>query len=560
MKKMLSLLCAMAMVLSLAACGQTAAQQAESSGNGSQSSNASDSSAETGDESGADQSTPVEDNNGEVTATEAVTVDGGQITGYYNEDSSVKIYKGIPYAAAPVGELRWKAPQPVESWDGVKECTEWSASAIQAEQAPFMMWTKEFIIEDTGYSEDCLYLNVWTGNDDQTDKPVVVYIHGGAFTSGGSSCEVYDGEEVAEKGVVYVSINYRVGILGFLATSELAEESENGAAGNYGILDQIAALEWVKNNIAQFGGDANNVTIMGQSAGGCSINALVASPLAQGLFQNALSMSCNTFSSNQAASIVEWPTLDDMKADGDAATEGYTLEELRSMSTDELMALSYSSKPCLDGYTLDKSFYDAVVSGSTNDITYMSGNVPGDTLLGFGALSGTIETVEDYEQAMKDYFGDNADKALELYPADEDTVTAAVAEVNSDYIVADQMAVAAARTAVGAKNTYTYLFTHVMPGEGSDMYGAFHTSDVPYFLNVLSDERADYWTEQDVAMGEQMSDYLVNFAKTGDPNGGDLPQWDASDGSTYFELNNECVVQSLPEEKAELWSSTLIHS
>ena len=276
-------------------------------------------------------------------ADTTVEVEGGMISGEYNEDGSVAVYKGIPYAAAPVGDLRWQAPQEVEPWDGVRECTEWGASAIQPEQAPFMMWSTEFIIEDTGYSEDCLTLNVWTSTDSESEKkPVIVYIHGGGFTSGGSSCEVYDGEYIASQDVVYVSINYRVGILGFLATTALSEESEEGVSGNYALMDQIAALQWVHDNIEQFGGDPDNVTIMGQSAGASSVNMLVSSPKAAGLFNKAVSMSYNNIDT-------VLPTMEEKEAQGDELFQDMTLEEMRELSTEELLAMSWSSSPCIDG-------------------------------------------------------------------------------------------------------------------------------------------------------------------------------------------------------------------
>ena len=227
--------------------------------------------------------------------TKKITVDGGEIRGYFSSNEAVSVFKGIPYAAPPVGNLRWKAPAPVVPWDGVKECTKWSASAIQAEQKPFAVWTKEFIIADTGYSEDCLYLNVWAPNDNKSKHPVIVYIHGGNYKSGGSSCEIYDGTHFAERGVVLVSMNFRVGTLGCLAMTALSQESEHGVSGNYMLLDQVAALKWVKDNISNFGGDPDNVTIMGQSTGAGSVNVLTVMPLAKGLFKRAISMSYNNF-------------------------------------------------------------------------------------------------------------------------------------------------------------------------------------------------------------------------------------------------------------------------
>ncbi|HRH60881.1 MAG TPA: carboxylesterase family protein, partial [Chitinophagaceae bacterium] len=218
-----------------------------------------------------------------------VKTNAGLISGIINDDATVRIYKGIPFAAPPVGELRWKAPQPLQSWSGVKKCDAFSASPMQNKPTPFMMYTPEFLIPEQPISEDCLYLNVWTAAKSSKEKrPVIVWIYGGGFVSGGSACAIYDGENLAKKGVVFVSINYRVGVFGFLAHPELTKESNGKGSGNFAFLDQIAALQWVKKNIEAFGGDPNRVTIAGQSAGSFSVNALMASPVAKGLFQRAI--------------------------------------------------------------------------------------------------------------------------------------------------------------------------------------------------------------------------------------------------------------------------------
>ncbi|MHC1681418.1 MAG: carboxylesterase family protein [Clostridiaceae bacterium] len=310
--------------------------------------------------------------------TKAIEVDGGKITGTLSTDSNIAIYKGIPYAAPPVGDLRWKAPEPVVAWDGVKECKDFGPSAIQPEQAPFMMWSKEFIIDTTkGYSEDSLSLNLWTKTESTTNKrPVIVYIHGGGFTSGGSSCDVYDGEAIAKKDAVYVDINYRVGILGFLASKELSAESKDGVSGNYGILDQVAALKWVKNNISKFGGDPDNVTIAGQSAGSASVNVLTMTPNAKGLFKNAVTMSFNAINT-------KFDTLAKKEADAAELFKRKSLEDMRAMSRDELLALSskYNSAPTIDGKIVPDNQIDMLKAGTANDVNLMTGNVPGDTLI-----------------------------------------------------------------------------------------------------------------------------------------------------------------------------------
>ncbi|MDQ3292631.1 MAG: carboxylesterase family protein, partial [Bacteroidota bacterium] len=221
-----------------------------------------------------------------------VKTQSGLVSGLKNQTVDIAIYKGIPFAAPPVNELRWKAPQPVKPWAGVRRCEAFGPSPMQADPAPFSMWSAEFLIPKEPISEDCLYLNVWSGAKSANEKrPVLVWIYGGGFNSGGSAVPIYDGEAMAKKGIVFVSLNYRVGVFGFFSHPELTKESGKNASGNYGLLDQIAALQWVQKNIAEFGGDPKNVTIAGQSAGASSVVCLVASPLAKNLFHKAIAQS-----------------------------------------------------------------------------------------------------------------------------------------------------------------------------------------------------------------------------------------------------------------------------
>lgn len=488
--------------------------------------------------------------------TVELEVDGGKITGALSTDSEVAIYKGIPYAAPPVGELRWKAPQPVVPWSGVKECTDFGPSAIQSEQAPFMMWSKEFIIDTSkGYSEDCLTLNVWAKTQSTTSKrPVIVYIHGGGFTSGGSSCEVYDGEAIAKKDVVYVNINYRVGILGYLAHPELSAESEDGISGNYGVLDQVEALKWVKKNISKFGGDPDNVTIVGQSAGSASVNTLTMTPKAKELFKNAVTMSFNYIN-------IKLDTMEKKEADASELFKGKTLDDIRAMSTDELLTLSYNSGPCIDGNVIPDNQIDMLKAGTANDVNLMTGMVTGDTLL-FSVLpkepfsAPTTMKKADLETAIKTTFGDYADECLAAYPIDSDEAINQFNEINQDGMMALQVYLAKARTLKSTSPTYVYEFTHVMPGEQSGMFGAFHTADVPYFLNYFSPERESYWTETDYTLGDKMSSYLVNFAKTGDPNGDNLEKWDAyNEKMSFINLGDTISTTSFSEEKSKFWEA-----
>ncbi|MDP4214520.1 MAG: carboxylesterase family protein, partial [Bacteroidota bacterium] len=269
---------------------------------------------------------------------ETVSVEGGLISGISNAENNIQIFKGIPFAAPPVGDLRWKAPQPVVKWTGVRKCVEFSASPMQSSPVPFGPWSEEYLIPKEPISEDCLYLNLWTGARSAKEKrPVIVWIYGGGFSSGGAGVPVYDGEAMAKKGIVFVSINYRVGVFGFYSHPDLTKESGRNASGNYGLMDQIAGIQWVKKNIASFGGDPENITIAGQSAGSISVNCLVASPLCKGLFKRAIAESGASFLPGMTDKSI---LLKQAEADGVRFAQSYnanSIDELRKIPADELL-------------------------------------------------------------------------------------------------------------------------------------------------------------------------------------------------------------------------------
>jgi para-nitrobenzyl esterase len=498
-----------------------------------------------------------------------VQLDSGLIKGVSGRDSSIMVFKGIPYAAPPVGDLRWKPPQPAAKWSGIRDCNQFGPSAIQSAQAPFSCWTTEFIIDttkgDKTYSEDCLSLNVWTdAKSTDSKRPVLVFIHGGGFTSGGSSCEVYDGEGLAKKGIVFVSINYRVGVLGFLAHPDLSAESANHVSGNYAILDQIAALQWVKNNIAAFGGNPDNVTIQGQSAGSGSVEALIMSPLAKGLFHKAIAQSFNYINRPLTK-------LTDAEQTGKRAMGSRTLAEMRALSVQELSRISAQAGPIADGYVITAGMLDTLKAGKQNDVQLISGMVVSDSsLFGFfrsgsamggrggrGAGASNVFTLDQYKSDVKTTCGDLADKFLAAYPATND----AEAQVQRDAITSDSMNVlqyflAKAMAIHGKSDTYVYYLTHVMPDStGGKQFGAFHTSDVPYSFNYFSPLRKQYWTDTDYKLGDSMSSYWANFAKTGNPNGQGLLNWPVSKGDTaqIMVFGDTLSQLSLSKEKVSLW-------
>lgn len=481
-----------------------------------------------------------------IDPSQAIKVTGGEITGTLSSDKKVAIYKGIPYAAPPVGDLRWKAPQSVIPWSGVKQCTSFSANAMQGKQVPSYCWSQEFIVDTSkGYSEDCLYLNIWTKTDAWKEKrPVIVYIHGGAYRSGGASCEVYDGEALAKKDAVYVNINYRLGIFGFLVDPKLSAESPDKISGNYAIMDMIEALKWVQANISQFGGDPNNVTIVGQSAGAGAVDILAVSPKAKGLFQNAVSMSY--------ASLFMYQTLKQREDENKSKFEGMTLKEMREIPAEKLLSYSNRNEPCVDGAVITENPMAAYVNGTGNDVNMMAGLVMGDAG-DYGFRERAELTKKEYEDLVNSNFGDNAKNILKLYPVKGNNALSTYCELRNDYMMACQYCVEYARSLHINKSTYIYLFNHTMPGEKN--FGAFHSADLAYWLSNFTSLRKDYWKKEDYAIGTMMSSYLINFAKTGNPNGTGIPKWAAYNKNkiTYHYMADTTSDISLSNKKTVLW-------
>lgn len=455
-----------------------------------------------------------------LTAKQVVQINSGKVAGIATSDGQVVSYKGIPFAAPPVVDLRWKAPQPVKPWEGVKECTSFGASPMQGKPVPFSMWSKEFLIPDEPIGEDCLYLNVWTAAKSSKEKlPVLVWIYGGGFQSGGSGVPIYDGEAMARKGIVFVSINYRVGIFGFLAHPELTKESPNKASGNYGLMDQVAALKWVKENIAAFGGDPANVTIAGQSAGSMSVNCMVATPLAKGLFTKAIAESGANFGRNQ-------PSLAPAEEAGVAFAKSVGaagLADLRKFSPQELMKGQLGIRgPIIDGYVLPQHIADIFGVGKQNPVDLLTGWNQDE-----GLLFGPVKNASDFKAQISQQYGDNAGKVLTYYPASDDAeASQSQLNLSRDMIFGFQnYAWANVQAKQGKTKVYVYRFTRKVPGTGEyAKYGAFHTGEVPYAYDNL--EFVDRpWEAVDRELEATMSSYWANFVKTGNPNGKDLPEW-----------------------------------
>lgn len=443
----------------------------------------------------------------------------GLVEGSNHEE--INIFKGIPFAAPPVSALRWKAPQPAADWKGIRQCTTFSASPFQPEPVPFLCWSEEFIAPPKPLSEDCLYLNIWTGAKNKNEKrPVFVWIYGGGFNSGSAACAIYDGEEMAGKGIVFVSFNYRVGPFGFMAHPELSKE-QNNASGNYGLLDQVAALQWVQKNIAAFGGDPGRVTIAGQSAGSMSVNALLASPLAKGLFQGAILQSGGLLGNRLPASLINAEAIG---VELQKKTGAANIDQLRNKSADEILKASQSLGMMrmgltLDGYVLPTAITNYFKEGKHNDVPLLIGWVTGDALL-FGKP--TI-TAEKFIQEANDKYRTNAAAYLKLFPADNNEQ----AQLSQSRLNLFSFAGLPAHLLAGynSKPSFLYQSSYVPTDKpGFPNYGAFHTSEVPYTLHTLHLWKRP-WQQQDYDVQQLMSSYWIQFIKAGNPNGNGLPQW-----------------------------------
>jgi para-nitrobenzyl esterase len=449
-----------------------------------------------------------------------VRVETGMLSGVAGRDPSVRVFKGIPYAAPPVGALRWKSPKQAAAWKDVREAREFSPQCLQQPYPANSIYRSA----PQPMSEDCLYLNVWTAAKSANERrPVMVWIHGGALTRGSGSTLAYDGEALAKKGVVLVTINYRLGVFGFLAHPELTKESDRNASGNYAFLDQIAALEWVKNNIAAFGGDPQRVTIFGESAGSWSVNYLMATPLAKGLFQRAIGESGGAF--GKLRTLAEAEAIGTKFASSIGAE---SLAVLRAKPGEELLNASSSTSfpPNVDGWMLPTDVHTIFASGKQNDVPLLVGsNADEGKSLSPWPANGTAAL---FTEQVRQRFGASADEFLKLYPAktDEEAKAAHYASYRDISFGWQMRTWARLETKTGKSNAYLYYFTRVPPGPGSDRLGAYHAAEIAYVFDTLDLLKRPY-EDADHKLAQTMSSYWVNFATTGDPNGPGLPKWPA---------------------------------
>ncbi|HEU5078515.1 MAG TPA: carboxylesterase family protein [Opitutaceae bacterium] len=468
-----------------------------------------------------------------------VKTEYGLVRGVTEKDLTV--YRGIPFAAPPVGDLRWCVPRPAEKWEGVRDATKFGPD-------PYQRGGKGNV------SEDCLYLNVWTpAKRADEGVPVLVWIYGGGFAEGGTSGPWVTGEHLARKGVVFVSINYRVGSLGFLAHPELSAESPHHASGNYGLHDMIAGLRWVQKNIAAFGGDPNRVTIFGESAGGIAVSMLSASPQARGLFHGAISQSGGSFGPHR---LTTYPG-ENMKllADAERAGEAYaksagarSLAELRRLPPGKLPDGwgTGTGWPIIDGWVIPDDQYKLYQAGHYNDVPVIVGYNSDE------GLSFTREkTPEEYLALTRKRFGPFADRLLELYPSGENSIPRSARDLMRDAAFGwHTWSWARLQSSTGKSKVFFYYFdqhpAHPANSPEAD-HGMAHGPDVAYVFQTLDRKNPDL-TEGDWAISETVATYWANFAKHGDPNGPGVPAWPRfteSDGQLMY-FKNEAYPGPVP--------------
>ena len=494
----------------------------------------------------------------------------------------VRSFKGIPFAAPPVGDLRWKEPQPVKNWTGARNADQFGAGCAQRAGGDY--WHR-----GNGLSEDCLFLNVWTPAKSGTERlPVMLYIFGGGFTNGEGSEPRYDGESMARKGIVTISINYRLGIFGFMAHPDLTKESAHHASGNYGFLDQVAALRWVQQNIAAFGGDPRRVTIAGESAGSISVSALMASPLSKNLIAGAIGESGALISTLPPHSLAD--TEKDGLRFGDLAG-ATSIAGLRALSMDKIMELTapaggrggapaagapapLSFSPNLDGYFLPKTLVQIFEAGEQAKVPLLAGTNSEEQ----GARSVLLQaepTVENFTAAIRRLYGESADQVLKVYaPTTPEEVTQAATDLaTARFIAHGTWKWTELQAANGGKPIYRYFYTKARPatipgrgpapvvaaagGGGRGAFGgsgggagrgagagrggapaaprgAGHSVEIQYAMGNLDLDNRYAWDADDRKVSETMQSYFANFIKTGNPNGPGLPEWPAYSAKTNY--------------------------
>jgi len=458
-------------------------------------------------------------------------VEQGKVAGSVHGD--VAAFLGIPYAAPPVGQLRWRAPQPAAAWKGERQANAYGANCEQIitpnGHGP---WTWEYSAQGK-VSEDCLFVNVWTPAKSTKDKlPVLFWIHGGGYFEGSSSAAIYDGENFARKGIIVVSLNYRLGALGFLAHPALSAESAHRVSGNYGVLDTIAALKWVKKNIAAFGGDPKRVTIYGQSAGAGMVVTLTFVPEAKGLFHGAIAQSgVGAVFPMQTMKQAEEKGVEFAKAKGAS-----TLAQLRALPAEELLKMPEEAggsmlrvlrfMPIQDGWLLPAQPAELTAKGRVNDTPFLTGQTANESSA-MAPKWGDLTPLE-CNAAFARMGGAMADKFKAAYLKPGENCNTGVAQLQTDRGLFSAHQWVASRLKAAKGPVYMYLYTHLEPGSDAARYGVFHSSDIAYVFGTLGKTPERPFADEDRAISDKISNYWVNFVKTGNPNGPGLPEWPAA--------------------------------
>ena len=486
-----------------------------------------------------------------ASALERVKTSNGMVQGT-TEQSGIAAFRGIPFAEPPVGDLRWKPPQPAKNWQGVRQADKFGPRCMQRRVFGDMNF------RSNGMSEDCLYLNVWTPAKAANDRlPVLVYFYGGGFIAGDGSEPRYDGEAMARKGIVALTVNYRLTVFGFFAHPELTKESPNHASGNQGLLDQAAALRWVQQNIAAFGGDPRKVTIAGESAGSISVSALMVSPLSKDLIAGAIGESGGLINPTLAPVPLEEAEQNGVKFA--TVIGGTSLAALRAMPADQLLEATakqgiprFASN--VDGYFLPKLPADILAAGEQAHVPLLAGWNSEESNYR-GILRGNEPTPENYAKAIRATYGDRADEVLKLYPGttNEEVLESATALASDSFIAFSTWKWIDLHGKTGGKPVYRYYYAHPRPPMTPEMgnatpglaggvitgpeaaanrrppaRGAVHSADIEYAMGNLATNKVYAWTPDDYKVSEIFQTYFANFIKTGDPNGSGVPQWPAA--------------------------------
>jgi para-nitrobenzyl esterase len=496
---------------------------------------------------------------GAPAAAQPVRTDAGLVEGTVGSDPHVRAYRGIPFAAPPVGDLRWKAPQPVTPWSGVRKAAGFGPRCMQGSIFGDMIFRDPI-------GEDCLYLNVWTpAASVKARLPVMVWIYGGGFQAGSTSEPRQDGERLAAKGVVVVSMSYRLGVFGFFAHPELSRESGHGASGNQGLLDQIAALQWVKKNISAFGGDPGKVTIFGESAGSFAVSALMASPLSQGLFSRALGESGAFFTAGSQP-IAPSP-LSTSEEQGTKFTAGLGADSLaaaRARPAEEVLKAALSEpglrfRPNLDGYALPKEPREIFAEGAQSHVPLLAG-WNADESRGGVVLAKEKVTARSFAEQAQARYGDSAGDLLKAYPAtsDAEALESAASLASDLFIGYATWKWIEAHGATGQAAIYRYSFDRKRPIAPDTMVngqpatardiGARHAGEIEYVFGTLDSVPKVTWEPSDRKLSDLMMNYWTNFARTGNPNGPGLPKWPAYDkASGHAVLHLDETTGAAPE-------------